>query len=319
MGATRQAVRDRFAGRLSLPLIAAPMLRVSGPALVAACCASGVIGAFPTSNCRTVAELDRWLSELSDRLTPAHAPVCPNLIMRSARLADDLDCVIRHGVELVITSVGSPHPVIAPLHEAGCLVFADVASVRHARKAAADGADGLILLTAGAGGQTGWANGFAFARAVRAFFDGPIVMAGGVSDGPSLLAAEALGCDFAYMGTRFIATRESLAQDEYKAMLVDAELDDVQLTKAFTGLETNMLRPSIIAAGLDPKALPERITAREADAVHGSGGTGPARWREVWSAGHSVSGVRSVMGAAEVIAGLRAEYAAARAELMARA
>jgi nitronate monooxygenase len=312
---TGKAVRERFAGRLSLPLIAAPMLRVSGPALVEACCRNGVIGAFPSSNCRTVEELDRWLSDLSDTLTPADAPLCPNLIMRSARLAEDLACVIRHGVELVITSVGSPHPVIAPLHEAGCLVFADVASVRHARKAAADGADGLILLTAGAGGQTGWANGFAFARAVRAFFDGPIVMAGGVCDGASLLAAEVLGCEFAYMGTRFIATRESLAQDEYKAMLVSAQLDDVQLTKAFTGLETNMLRPSIIAAGLDPAALPERVSAEAADAAHGSGGSGPARWRDVWSAGHSVSAVHSIMTAAEVIAELRAEYAAARAAL----
>jgi len=315
MGASRDAVRARFAGRVKLPLIAAPMLRVSGTALVAACCANGVIGAFPTSNCRTVGELDHWLSELSDKLTPDDAPVCPNLIMRSARLAEDLDCVIRHGVELVITSVGSPHPVIGRLHDAGCLVFADVASVRHARKAAADGADGLILLTAGAGGQTGWANGFAFARAVRAFFDGPIVMAGGVSDGASLLAAEALGCDFAYMGTRFIATHESLAQDDYKTMLVDAELDDVQLTKAFTGLETNMLRPSIVAAGLDPATLPERVNAQQADAAHGSGGSGPARWRDVWSAGHSVSGVRSVAGAGEVIARVMSEYAAARGAL----
>lgn len=315
MGVTGPAVRARFAGRLALPLIAAPMLRVSGPELVAACCKSGVIGAFPTSNCRSVEELDSWLSTLSAALTPQDAPVCPNLIMRSARLAEDLRCVIRRGVELVITSVGSPHPVIGPLREAGCLVFADVASVRHARKAAADGADGLILLTAGAGGQTGWANGFAFARAVRAFFEGPIVMAGGVCDGTSLLAAEVLGCDFAYMGTRFIATRESLAQDSYKEMLVGAELDDVLLTKAFTGLETNMLRPSIIAAGLDPAALPERVSADQADAAHGSGGTGPARWRDVWSAGHSVSGVRSVAGAAEVIAELRSEYAAARASL----
>jgi nitronate monooxygenase len=319
MGVSGRAVRERFASRLSLPLIAAPMLRVSGPDLVAACCKAGVIGAFPTSNCRTIEELDRWLTELGQALTARDAPVCPNLIMRSARLAEDTACVIRHGVEIVITSVGSPQPVIAPLHEAGCLVFADVASVRHARKAAADGADGLILLTAGAGGQTGWANGFAFARAVRAFFDGPIVMAGGVCDGPSLLAAEVLGCDFAYMGTRFIATRESLAQQEYKDMLVGAELDDVQLTKAFTGLETNMLRPSIVAAGLDPKALPDRVTTQQADAAHGSGGTGPARWREVWSAGHSVSGVSKVAGAAEVIAELSAEYAAARAGLLARA
>jgi nitronate monooxygenase len=316
MGENRAVVRARFAERLRLPLIAAPMLRVSGVELVKACCANGVIGAFPTSNCRTIEELEQWMAAFRAALSPRDAPICPNLIMRSARLFEDLDCLLRHGVELVITSVGSPQPVIGPLHEAGCLVFADVASVRHARKAAADGADGLILLSAGAGGQTGWANGFAFARAVRAFFDGPICMAGGVSDGASLLAAEALGCDFAYMGTGFIATHESLAQAEYKAMLVDADLDDVLLTKAFTGLETNMLRPSILAAGLDPAALPERVSVEQANAAHGSGGAGPARWRDVWSAGHSVSGVRSIASAAEVIAKVAEDYGAARAALL---
>ena len=245
--------------RLKLPLIAAPMFLVSGPALVIAACRAGVIGSFPTANCRTVAELDAWLAEIKDA-TAGAAPFCPNLIVHRSnpRVADDLAAVLRAKPEIVITSVGSPEPVMKPLKDAGCLVLADVASVRHAEKAVAAGVDGLVLLTAGAGGQTGWVNPFAFVRAVRRFWDGIVVMAGGMADGQAVAAAELLGCDLAYMGTKFIATRESLAKPAYKEMLVGARLDDVKLTRAFTGLETNMLRPSIAAAGLDPDNLPER-------------------------------------------------------------
>ncbi|HYX03919.1 MAG TPA: nitronate monooxygenase, partial [Reyranella sp.] len=240
--------------RLRLPLIAAPMFLVSGPALVKAACRAGVIGAFPTANCRTLEELEAWLADIGQDLKRAAdesgrkpAPLCPNLIVHRSnpRLADDLAAVLRHEPEMVITSVGSPQPVMKPLKDAGCLVLADVASVRHAEKAVAAGVDGLVLLTAGAGGQTGWVNPFAFVRAVRSSWDGIVVMAGGMSDGQAIAAAETLGCDLAYMGTKFIATRESLAKDAYKAMLVSSRLDDVLLTRAFTGLETNMLRPSI--------------------------------------------------------------------------
>jgi nitronate monooxygenase len=166
--------------------------------------------------------------------------------------------LLRHKPEMVITSVGSPAPVLKPLHDAGALVFADVASIRHAERAVKAGADGLVLLTAGAGGQTGWLNPFVFVRAVRAFFDGPIVLAGGISDGHALRAAKALGCDLAYMGTKLIATRESMADPRHKAMLVASSADDILLTTAFTGLQTNMLPPSIEAAGLDPDDLPQR-------------------------------------------------------------
>jgi nitronate monooxygenase len=191
-------------------------------------------------------------------------------------------------------------------------VFADVASVRHAEKAIKAGADGLILLTAGAGGQTGWANGFAFVRAVRAMFDGPIVLAGGVSDGWSVFAAEALGCDLAYMGTRFIATAESMAEPAYKAMLVDSRLDDVMLTRAFTGLDTNMLIPSIVAAGLDPRNLTTETTADQAAQLYGRGGSsGVKRWKDTWSAGHSVSGVTDIASVDALVAQTRAEYTAA--------
>jgi nitronate monooxygenase len=308
-------VARRFGDRLKLPLIAAPMFRVSGPALVAAACREGVVGAFPTANCRSVDELDAWLANLAAELGPTAAPVCPNLIMRHDGLAADLACLVRHRVEMVITSVGSPAPAVAALHEVGCLVFADVATVRHARRAIEAGADGLILLTAGAGGQTGWASGFAFTRAVRSFFDGPLVLAGGVSDGVSLLAAQVLGCDLAYMGTRFIAAAESMAPPPYKQMLVDSELDDVLLTRAFTGLETNMLRPSILAAGLDPGKLPQGMSAAGAAALYGGGADGPRRWSDIWSAGHSVSGVSAVQTAPELIRNVAMEYEAARAAL----
>lgn len=306
-----------LAARLSLPLIAAPMFRVSGPDLVIAACRNGVIGAFPTANVRSVEELDQWLSRIEGALAEADGPVapfCANLIIRQARLKEDLACLVRHKVELVITSVGSPEVAVGPLHDIGALVFADIASVRHAEKALAAGADGLILLTAGAGGQTGWANGFAFVRAVRAIFDGPIVLAGGVSDGHALWAAEALGADLAYMGTKFIATRESMASEGYKQMLVDSRLDDVLLTKAMTGLETNILRPSVIAAGLDPANLPTDTAAERANELYGGGSAnkGPKRWTDIWTAGHSVSGVGAILSVAELIAETRAEYDEAR-------
>src|SRR3954465_11048901 len=219
-----------FRGRLSLPLIAAPMFLVSGVELMVAACRNGVIGSFPSANCRSAEQLDEWLTNIEARLLRHEdqtgrkaAPLCPNLIVHrsNARLEQDLAVLLHHRPEIVITSVGSPAPMLKPLHDAGALVLADVASIRHAERAAEAGADGLVLLTAGAGGQTGWLNPFAFVRAVRAFYDGIIVVAGGISDGCALYAAEVLGCDLGYMGTKFIATRESMADDRYKRMLVD--------------------------------------------------------------------------------------------------
>ncbi len=294
--------------RLRLPLIAAPMFRVSGVELVMAACRHGVIGAFPTANCRTAEELDGWLSAI--RSEPLVAPWCANLIVHRSnpRMHDDLAVLLRHSPEIVITSVGSPANVVTPLHDVGALVFADVASIRHAERAVAAGADGLILLTAGAGGQTGWLNPFAFVRAVRRFFAGPLVLAGGIGDGQALAAALALGCDLGYMGTRFIATTESMASPEYKQMLVDSSADDVLLTRAFTGLQTNMLRPSIVTAGLDPDDLPERggiDVARDLAAGQ------PRRWRDIWSAGHSVSSVTGIVAVETLIQAVAVEYRAA--------
>lgn len=315
-----------FLQRLALPLIAAPMMRVSGIELVSAACRAGIVGAFPTPNARTLDELESWLlrldreaAEARDAGRPA-APYCPNLIMRRdpAQLRLAIERLAAHGTEVVITSVGSPAAVMPMLRDRGIRVLADVASMRHAEKAVATGVDGLVLLTAGAGGKTGWANPFAFVRAVRAFYDGPLVLAGGLSDGASLAAALTLGCTLGYMGTRFIATRESLAPDAYKQMIVDSSLDDVILSRAFTGLPASWLRGSIERAGLDPDTLPETLTPEEAtarfgaDAVAPSRGERPARWADLWSAGHSVSGVRDVPTVAEVVARLQRQFAAAR-------
>jgi nitronate monooxygenase len=308
----------RFRDRLSLPLIAAPMFLVSGVDLVVAACRNGVIGAFPTVNCRSAEQLDDWLGDIEDKLRrnseqsgKAAAPICPNLIVHrsNARLDQDLKVLLRHKPEIVITSVGSPAPVLALLHDSGALVFADVASIRHAERAVAAGADGLVLLTAGAGGQTGWLNPFVFVRAVRAFFDGPIVLAGGIGDGHALRAAQALGCDLAYMGTKFIATNESMADARYKEMLVASSADDILLTTAFTGLQTNMLRPSIAAAGLNPDDLPQRGAIDIAEDIDiGARESRPKRWRDIWSAGHSTSGVTEVLPVDELVARTLAEY-----------
>jgi len=309
-----------FRHRLSLPLIAAPMFLVSGVELVVAACRNGVVGSFPTVNCRTPDQLDEWLGEIESRLRkhsdetgkPA-APICPNLIVHrsNARLEQDLQVLLRHKPEMVITSVGSPAPVLKPLHDAGAIVFADVASIRHAERAVATGADGLVLLTDGAGGQNGWLNPFVFVRAVRTFFDGPIVLAGGISDGHALRAAQALGCDLAYMGTKFIATRESMADQRYKDMLVASSADDILLTTAFTGLQTNMLRPSIEAAGLDPDDLPARGAIDIGKDIDiGARENRPKRWKDIWSGGHSTSGVTEVLSVDEMIARTLAEYRA---------
>lgn len=313
---------EKIAKRLRLPLIAAPMLAVSGPDLAIAACKAGVIGSFPLANARSVEGVEAWLKQIETDLARATdetpdrppAPFCPNLIIKRAEMRDELQALVNHRVEMVITSVGSPVEAIGPLHDVGCLVFADVATLHHTEKAIAAGVDGLILLTAGAGGQTGWLNPLSFVRSARRMFDGPIVLAGGISDGHALWAAEVLGCDLAYMGTKFIATHESMAAPAYKNMLVESGMDDVMLTQAFTGLDTNMLRPSMIAAGLDPSTLPPRVSNEEAAKRFSSKAVaeGPRRYKDIWSAGHSVSGVTRVQSAAELVRQTLDEYREAR-------
>jgi nitronate monooxygenase len=314
--------------RLRLPAIAAPMTDVSGPELVAAACAAGVIGTFPAHNAADSGELGQWLHRIGEQLaarTPSGrraAPVGVNLVVHrsNARLADDLRTVIRGGAEVVVASVGSPREIVGPLHDAGIIVLADVASLRHVRRAADSGVDGVVLLTAGAGGQTGWANPFAFLRAVRQQYDGIVVIAGGISDGAGILAAQILGADLAYLGTRFIATTESLASPAYRDAVVAATLDDVTASRQITGLPANVLTdwlrgadtatpraalggPTAAAPALDVPALDgfsvDRLLAR----------------RGVWAAGHSVSGTDAVIGVAELVNRLERELELARQRL----
>jgi nitronate monooxygenase len=313
---------EKIANRLRLPLIAAPMLAVSGPDLAIAACKAGVIGSFPLANARSVEGVDAWLKQIETDLARAAdekpdrppAPFCPNLIIKRAEMRDELRALVNHRVEMVITSVGSPVEAIGPLHDVGCIVFADVATIHHTERAIAAGVDGLILLTAGAGGQTGWLNPLAFVRSASRMFDGPIVLAGGISDGHALWAAEVLGCDLAYMGTKFIATHESMAPPAYKNMLVESGMDDVMLTQAFTGLDTNMLKPSMIAAGLDPATLPPRVSHEEAAKKFSSMAVveGPRRYKDIWSAGHSASGVDRIQSVADLVDRTLAEYLEAR-------
>ena len=308
-----QRLPDAITSRLTVPLIAAPMLRVSGPELVSAVCRAGAIGAFPAANARDTGTLDAWLTELDSALGPGDAPYCPNIIMRQPGLPDVVKVLTSHRTEIVVTSVGSPAPIVPALHQAGVLVFADVASVRHARRALEAGADGLVLLTAGAGGNTGWLNPLAFTRAVREFYDGPLALAGGITDGRALYAARVLGVDLGYAGTSFIATDESLADPGHKAMVAGSSMDDVLRTRAFTGMDASMLVPSIVAAGLDPSALDELAGSGLANERYGRDSpSGPRRWKDIWSAGHTVSGVRGVRPAAEAVEQFAAEYAAAR-------
>lgn len=311
---------DSFSPRLRLPLIAAPMLRISGIDLTAEACINGVIGSFPTVNARGPGELDSWLTQIADRCARAErpsAPVCPNILMRSdpEQLEADIDVLLRHRVEMVLASVGSPEKYVRKLHDVGCFVWTDVASMRHVERALESGVDGLVLLSAGAGGQTGWINGLSFARAVREFYDGPLVLAGGISDGHALLAARVLGCHLGLMGTRFIATDEATAVAGYKQMLIDSTIDDVLLTKAISGIDANFLRPSIINCGLDPEqvAMPlSKERARELFSDFAGRMRGPKRWVDLWSAGHTVSAVDRTRPVADLIDEIEREYVEAQ-------
>lgn len=307
-----------FLEGLSLPVIAAPMLRVSGIELVSAACRAGIVGAFPTLNTTGIDELKAWLQRLDREAQDAReagrsfGPYCPNLIMRRdpAHVREAAELFARSGTRMVITSVGSPEPVMPILRDGGVKVLCDVATMRHAEKALELGVDGLVLLTAGAGGTTGAANPFAFVRAIRSFYDGPVVLSGGVSDGIALRAALELGCTLVNMGTRFIATAESMATTAYRQMVVAAGMDDIVMSKAVTGLNVNWLRPSLVAAGLDPDRLDESVDAEEARRLHGRGNArgAPERWSAIWSAGHCVTGVQEIATVAEVVLQLKSEF-----------
>lgn len=247
---------NNLVANLRLPAIAAPMTLISTPDLVAEACVAGIVGAFPTSNASSTAELDEWFDQIESRRTadsasPNVGPVAANLIVgkQNKRLDDDVDAVAKWRPQLVITSVGSPAPVVEPLQQAGCIVLADVVSEAHAQKALAAGVDGLVLLSAGAGGHTGWANPFAFVRSVRSFYDGPLVLTGGMSDGAALWAAQCAGCDMAMFGTRFIATDEAATPPQWQAALESSTMDDISLTTAPNGVVASTLPENVGSAG----------------------------------------------------------------------
>lgn len=289
------ALRQYLKHRLRLPLFVAPMFLISGPALSIAAARAGALSAFPTLNARTPDDLEDWLAQMSAMAIddPQAAPWGVNLILHASnkRLESDLAAVLRAQVPLVVASVGAPDRVTGPIHEYGGLVFSDVASLRHARKAVAAGADGLVLLTAGAGGHTGWLNPFAFVAEVRRFFDGPIALAGAVGTGRALHAIEVLDADLGYAGTPFIATEESLAQPDHKDMVTRTDADGVMLSDLVTGIPGNFARESMIAQGI----IDATGNALDRDVLD------MASWNTVWSMGHGAGEIRQVRPTADLI------------------
>jgi len=280
------------------------MFLVSGPDLVVAAARAGVIGAFATLNARTPEILDAWLEDIAARSAGAPGACAANLILHASnpRRDLDLDLVIRHQVPWVITSVGSPAPVVERVRAYGGRVLADVATVRHARKAIAAGVDVLVLLTAGAGGNTGWLNPFAFVEEVRGFWDGPLAVAGGITTGRQVRAVQVAGADLAYVGTPFIATHESLAAETYKQALCGAGADDIVLTDAVTGIPANFLASSLRDNGI--MSADGRLAPR--------GSSDMASWKTAWSAGHGVASVREISSVAQRVEALREQWLASR-------
>lgn len=289
---------------LKLPVIAAPMFLVSGPDLVVECCKSGVIGTFPSLNQRTTDGYRAWLHDIKSRLAPDAAAFGVNHIVHptNPRLMADMMVSVEEKVPLIITSLGAVRDVVEAVHGYGGVVFHDIANVRHARKAAQAGVDGLILVANGAGGHAGVVNPFALVEEVRSFFDGTIILSGCLSTGRDVAAATMMGADFAYMGTRFIATTESQAQAHYKEMIVEAGSADITYTPAVSGIPANFLTPSLVENGIDPKSLPEHKLdmADEAKA-----------WKTVWSAGQGAGAVRDILPASQLVRRLREEYSQA--------
>lgn len=313
---------ESFKGRLRLPVIGAPMFIVSGPELVLAQCKTGIVGAFPALNARPEAMLDEWLARISSELTRfAEAnpslPVAPfavNQIVHQSndRLHHDVEMCVKYKVPIVITSLRPPAEVVEAVHSYGGLVFHDVINVRHARKAIEQGVDGIITVCAGAGGHAGTLSPFALVREVREFFDGTIILSGSITRGGDVLAAQAMGADLAYIGTRFIATEEANATAAYKDMIVASKANDIVYSSLFTGVHGSYLKGSIANAGLDPDDLPEGNPEKM---NFGSGGNTRAKaWRDIWGAGQGVGSVHDIPPAGELVMRLEREYQHVRRE-----
>ncbi len=306
-----------FPFALRLPVFAAPMFLISGPDLVLAACRSGIIGSFPTPNARPIEQLDVWMKQIIEGLAQARdaqprstiGPWCANLVTHSSntRLAEDLALVAKYKPPIVVTALGSPKPAIEVVHSYGGLVFADVITIALARKAVAAGADGLACVSAGAGGHTGFLSPFAFVSAIREFFDGHVIVGGGISDGWGVAGAVASGADFVYMGTRFIPTAESMAPTAYKDMVVDSTVDDLIVSTGITGTAASWLKPSLRANGLDPDNMPD-APGRRYDSNQSFAGK---KWMDVWAAGQGLGSIKAVEPTAAVVDRLAKEYAQA--------
>lgn len=309
--------------QLDIPVIASPLFIISNPKLVAEQCKAGIVGSFPALNARPAEVLEEWLKQLTSELAEfqaAHpdrkvAPFAVNQIVHHSndRLQHDMEMCAKYKVPIMITSLRAPHDAVEVAHSYGGKVFHDVISVRHAEKAIEAGVDGLILVCAGAGGHAGTLSPFALVSEVRKMYDGPIILSGSISQGNQILAAEAMGADFAYMGTRFIATHEANADEAYKQMIVDSAAKDVVYSSLFTGVHGNYLRGSIEQSGLDPNALPE---ADKSTMSFGSGGSNKSKaWRDIWGAGQGVGSIGAIQTTAEVVAELKRDYLSAKARL----
>ena len=302
-------VPEVFRGRMRVPAIAAPMFLVSGPQLVIATCKAGVAAAFPTLNARKIEQLGAWLAEMNASLGPQDSPYGVNLILHpsNTRLKDDFALVVEHRVPFVVTSLGHPGDIARAVHGYGGLVFSDIIHAHHAKKAIEAGVDGVIAVASGAGGHAGTQSAFSLIREIREFWDGVLILGGAISDGASIRAAEILGADFAYMGTRFIATEESMAQPEYKQMLVDCAPRDIVYTDAVSGTNANFLLPSLERAGYTRDQLVQGAGKGKLKDLQDEA----KAWRDMWSAGHGVAGIHDLPTVAELVDRLQSEYRAA--------
>ncbi len=301
---------------ITMPVIGAPLFLVSGPDLVIAQCKAGIIGSFPALNARPQHVLEEWIIRIKKELAEYQeqnpdakvAPFAVNQICHASndRLMQDMETCVKHEVPIIITSLRPPAEVVEAAHSYGGLVYHDVISVRHAKKAAEQGVDGLILVCAGAGGHAGALSPFALLREVKKWYEGTVILSGSIGDGHSVASAIALGADFAYLGTRFIATEEANADAEYKKMLEESAAADIVYSSLFTGVHGNYLKPSIKNAGLDPDNLPD---ADKSAMNFGSGGnTDSKAWKDIWGSGQGIGGIKDSPSVAELVARIKAEY-----------
>ncbi|MGD9836633.1 MAG: NAD(P)H-dependent flavin oxidoreductase [Afipia sp.] len=311
-----------FKGRLSIPAIGSPLFIVSGPDLVIAQCKAGVVGSFPALNARPAALLDEWLHRIKEELAAhdkAHpdrpsAPFAVNQIVHKSnnRLDQDLAVCEKHKVPMVITSLGAREELNQAVHAWGGITFHDVINQKFAHKAVEKGADGLVLVAAGAGGHAGAISPFAFVAETRQWFDGPIALSGAMGNGRAIRAARVLGADFAYIGSAFIATNEANAPDNYKNMIAASSADDIVYSNLFTGVHGNYLKPSIVAAGMDPDNLPVSDPSKMNFGTDANGERNkPKAWKEIWGSGQGIGSVDKVMPVAELVARFKSEYEAA--------